>query len=240
MVYDWIEKAQKALFPASCILCGAAGDDGMDLCRGCRTELPFNRRACARCALPLPDAVPAGELLCGVCQRTPPGFDRCHIPLRYAYPLDQLISRFKFHGRLAEGRLLAGLLGDFLQRRLSCGLPELIIPVPLHASRVRKRGFNQALELARPLGRRFGCPVDSRIVVRNRPTRPQMELDGRARRKNIRGAFGLTAPLPARHVAIVDDVVTTGSTVNELAAVLRRGGAGRVDVWAVARRAENG
>ncbi len=237
MVYKWRKKIQLVTFPACCTLCGAEGDDGLDLCRGCRDELPFNRQACPRCALPLPDAVPE-DALCGQCQRAPPKFDRCYIPLCYGYPLDHLISHFKFRGKLAEGRLLSGLVGDFLVQQ-SCELPELIIPVPLHASRLRERGFNQALELARPLGRCFERPVERRIVIRNRPTPPQMELDKGARRKNVRGAFELTGQLRARHVAIIDDVVTTGSTVNELATVLRRGGAERVDVWAVARRAGN-
>jgi len=219
-----------------CILCGAEGYDGLDLCPGCLGDLPFNRHACQRCALPLPDAA-LKDALCGQCQKQPPKFDRCYAPLRYGYPLDHLISNFKFRDRLAQGHLLSGLLGNFLLQQ-QCELPELIIPVPLHVSRLRERGFNQALELARPLSKRFDLPIDSHLVIRNRATSSQMELDKRARRKNIRGAFELTGRLSARHVAIVDDVVTTGSTVNELAAILRRGGAERVDVWAVARRAD--
>jgi len=237
MVYNWHKKIQMMAYPAVCTLCGAAGDNGVDLCCGCRDDLPFNRHACQQCALPLPDAAPE-DALCGQCQRASPRFDHGYIPLRYAYPLDHLISNFKFRGKLAEGRLLSGLVGDFLVQQ-RCELPELIIPVPLHASRLRERGFNQALELARPLAKRFGLPVDSQMVVRNRATSSQMELSKKARRKNVRGAFELTRQLQAQHVAIMDDVVTTGSTVNELAAVLRRGGAGRVDVWAVARRADN-
>ncbi len=236
MVYNWHKKIQMMACPACCTLCGAAGDDGVDLCRGCRDDLPFNRHACQWCALPLPDVAPGGSL-CGQCQKEPPKFDRCYVPLRYAYPLDHLISNFKFRSKLAQGRLLAGLMADFLLQQ-SCELPELIIPVPLHASRLRERGFNQALELARPLAKRFGVPVESQAVVRNRATSSQMELSKKARRRNLRGAFELAGPLAARHIAIIDDVVTTGSTVNELATVLCRGGAEKVDVWAVARRAD--
>ncbi len=238
MVYKWTEFAQQLACPAVCILCGAKGHDGLDLCRGCLGDLPFNHHACQRCALPLPDAAPE-DALCGQCQRQPPKFDRCYAPLRYGYPLDHLISNFKFRDRLAQGHLLAGLLGNFLLQQQQCELPELIIPVPLHVSRLRVRGFNQALELARPLGKCFDLPIDNHLVIRNRATSSQMGLDKRARGKNIRGAFELKGKVLARHVAIVDDVVTTGSTVNELAAILRRGGAERVDVWAVARRADN-
>ncbi len=237
MVYNCSKIAQSLAYPALCTLCGDAGHEGADLCPGCWDDLPFNRHACRQCALPLPDMA-AENSLCGQCQKEPPEFDRCYAPLRYGYPLDYLISNFKFRSKLAQGRLLAELMADFL-RQQQCELPELIVPVPLHVSRLRERGFNQALELARPLARCFGLSVDARLAVRNRATLSQMELSKGARRKNIRGAFELMGQLVARHVAIVDDVVTTGNTVNELARVLRCGGAARVDVWAVARRADN-
>ena len=236
MVNKWIKNIQKLAYPAVCTLCGAEGHDGLDLCCGCLDDLPFNRHACQRCALPLPDVVPKGSL-CGQCQKQPPKFDRCYAPLRYAYPLDHLVSGLKFRSKLAHGNLLSRLVADHLMQQ-QCELPELIIPVPLHASRQRERGFNQALELARPLGKWFGLPIENSHVIRNRATSPQMGLDKQARRKNIRGAFELKRKLTARHVAIVDDVVTTGNTVNELATLLRRGGVERVDVWAVARRAD--
>lgn len=237
MVYNCSKIAQLLAYPAICTLCGDAGHEGVNLCLGCRDDLPFNRHACQQCALPLPD-VAAKNAFCGQCQKQPPKFDRCYAPLRYAYPLDHLISNFKFRSKLAQGQLLAGLMADFLLHQ-QCELPELIIPVPLHVSRLRERGFNQALELARPLARRFNRPVDSRLAVRNRATLPQMELSKKARCKNVRGAFELIGQLEVRHVAIIDDVVTTGSTVNELATVLRRGGAERVDIWAIARRADS-
>jgi len=237
MVYKWINNIQRLAYPAVCTLCGAKGDGELDLCRGCMDELPFNHHACHQCALPLPDAVSTGSL-CGQCQREPPKFDRCYAPLCYAYPLDHLVSGLKFRSKLAHGNLLSRLMGDFL-RQEQCELPQLIIPVPLHTSRLRERGFNQALELARPLGKSFALPVDQHLVIRNRATSPQMELDKKARCRNIRGAFEVMGKLQVRHVAIVDDVVTTGNTVNELAAILRRAGAEKVDVWAVARRADS-
>ncbi len=235
MVYNWLKNIQKLTYPDVCSLCGAEGHDDLDLCQGCRDDLPFNHPACQQCALPLPDVVPKGAV-CGHCQKQRPKFDRCYAPLRYAYPLDHLVSSLKFRSKLAHGRLLSRLLGDFLVQQ-QCELPDLIIPVPLHASRLRARGFNQALELARPLAKRFDLPIDNQAVIRHRATSPQMGLDQKARRKNIRGAFELKGERLPQHVVIIDDVVTTGNTVNEMATVLRRGGAERVDVWAVARRA---
>lgn len=235
MVYNWLKTIQALAYPATCVLCGAPGREGRDLCRGCQDSLPHNRHACRLCALPLPATAPAGSL-CGQCQQRPPRFDRCLAALRYEHPLDHLVSGLKFRDKLVYGRLLSGLLGDFLEQR-GHELPQLLIPVPLHPSRQRERGFNQALELARPLARRFGIPVDIRALSRDRATAPQSGLDKKERRRNIRGAFRLREGLAARHIAIVDDVVTTGNTVDELAGVLRRGGAARVEVWAVTRRA---
>ena len=117
-------------------------------------------------------------------------------------------------------------------------MPELLLPVPLHPKRLRERGFNQALEIARPLGRRFQIPVEARACRRIRATRPQSELALAERRGNLRGAFAVRGALTARHLAIVDDVVTTGATVSALARVLLRQGVQRVDVWAVARRGQ--
>ena len=235
MVYDWPDYIQALAYPATCILCGAPGEKDRDLCRGCHQDLPHNHHPCRHCALPLPDAAPPGSV-CGECQKRPPLFDRCHAALAYEYPADHLISGLKFHGRLSYGRLMADLLGRHLQQGNS-GLPGLIIPVPLHPSRLRERGFNQALELARPLSRLFEIPIDSTSCIRSRATEPQSGLDKKARRRNIRGAFEVRENLETRHVALVDDVVTTGSTVNELARLLRRHGVEQITVWAVARRA---
>lgn len=235
MVYNWLNRIQGLIYPATCILCGDAGEGNRDLCRGCHQDLPHNRHPCRHCALPLPDTAPPGAL-CGECQKRPPLFDHCHAALSYESPVDHLISGLKFHSRLSHGRLMGDLLGQYLRQRDS-DPPELIIPVPLHPSRLRERGFNQALELALPLGQLFDIPIDSTSCVRTRATEPQTGLDKKARRRNMRGAFEITGRLKARHVALVDDVVTTGNTVNELARLLHRQGVKAVDIWAVARRA---
>ncbi len=233
MVYHWLVSALQCLYPPTCLLCGAAGHRGMDLCPGCVRDLPANHNPCRRCALPLPVAAGAYPL-CGQCQREAPVFEHCHGALCYERAVRHLVGRLKFDGKLAYGRLLSQLLGDYLETR-GARLPELLLPVPLHPRRLRQRGFNQALELAQPLGRRFHIPVDARACVRDRATRPQAELELAERRRNLRGAFTLSGTLSARHVAIVDDVVTTGSTVSALTRVLLRHGVQRVDVWTVAR-----
>lgn len=222
------------LLPARCLLCGAAGHDDLDLCRDCAAELPRNRVCCARCALPL--ALPAA--LCGRCQRRAPPWDGAWAPFRYGWPVDRLESRFKFGGDLAAGRSLAAL---WLRESRPVSLPDLILPVPLHRVRLRQRGHNQALELARPLARALGLPLRHDLLSRPRATAPQSELDAVARRRNVRGAFALHPDAePPAHVAIVDDVMTTGSTLAECARLLRKAGASRIDVWVLARAPATG
>jgi ComF family protein len=140
----------------------------------------------------------------------------------------------KFHGRLADARLLGELFLASLDPAVH-PLPECLIPVPLHPVRLRERGFNQALELARPISQQLNLPLEPHIVQRRLHTRPQSELSGTTRRLNLRHAFHLAAPVPYRHVALIDDVVTTASTLNELARVLRQTGVKTIQIWAIAR-----
>lgn len=175
-------------------------------------------------------------LICGACRRRPPPFFATTAALRYAEPADRLILDLKFRGRLPAARLLGTLLAEAVA---DAEPPEALLPVPLHPARLRERGFNQALELARPLARRLDRPLPIDAVRRIRATPPQTGVDRHGRRRNIRNAFALRRPLPWRHVAIVDDVMTTGSTVAELAGLLRRNGVERVQVW-VAARAQRG
>lgn len=222
-----------SLFPPTCVLCGAPGAAGIDLCAGCAAELPWNRHCCPRCALPFDGPGPGGAL-CGPCQRRAPPYERCIAPLRYATPVPTLVGAAKFRGRLNAVRLLAQLLAQALPL-VGESLPEVLVPVPLHRARLAERGYNQALEIALALGRALALPVDQGCCERVLATSPQAGLDEASRRRNMRGAFSARSPLGWRHLAILDDVVTTGSTVEELTRVLRRAGAERVVVWAVAR-----
>lgn len=217
------------LLPPRCLLCSARGVAGIDLCAECCIELPRNLVCCKRCALPLA----AAAELCGECQRHPPPWDAAWAPFRYGWPLDRLESRYKFSADLAAGRVLSTL---WHREPRPLELPQLLVTVPLHRRRLRQRGYNQALELARPLAKSLAVPLRHDALKRLRPTEAQTELDALGRRKNVRGAFALHRGdrLPA-HVAIVDDVMTTGATLGECARVLRRAGVQRVDVWALAR-----
>jgi len=234
MVYSWSRKILDLIYPPHCTLCGDSGHAGLELCPACLADLPHNRLCCSICALPLPGS-DAHALVCGECQRKRPAFDQCLAPFRYEGRIRELIARFKFRGDLATGRLLSTLLGNFLAEA-DLGGVEALIPVPLHPSRLHERGYNQALELARPLVRRLGVTLLPLACRRARATPPQSGLDQRERRRNLRGAFETTSPINARHLVVLDDVMTTGTTVGELAKVLKRAGAQRVDVWALARR----
>lgn len=228
-VDGWLGNVGRVLFPPACALCGENGADGRDLCAGCAAELPFNRSCCARCALPLGTAA----LLCGECLRRLPPFDAAIAPLRYAWPLDRLVTRFKFSVDLAVGRVLAELMLDAVCA--ASGGVDLLVPVPLHLQRLRERGFNQALELARPLARALRLELGHRTLARARATPAQSGLAAPARRRNVRGAFEARGDLAGRRIALVDDVVTTTATVRECARMLKRAGAAYVEVWAVAR-----
>jgi ComF family protein len=228
LVDGWWDRCERWLCPPCCVLCG--GEGGVrDLCRACEEDLPYNEPACPRCAVP----TPTGEL-CGTCRARPPRWDGAFSLLRYAYPADGLIKALKYRHRLAVGRVLGGLMAERLS---GSPPPDLIVPVPLHPSRECERGFNQATELARPVAAMLGVRMDTDLVRRLLATPSQSGLDRRARRHNLRRAFAVRRTLEGEHVAIVDDVVTTGATAAELVATLRRAGARRIEIWSGARAA---
>lgn len=228
-LYNWSHVVQSWLYPPRCSLCGAPGQPAYDLCPPCHHELPHNTHPCRQCGLPLQGS---GSHLCGRCLKKAPPFDRAVIPLRYEPPLDRLILALKFHQGLAHARLLGALLADAVEA--SDSRPQLIIPVPLHPRRLRERGYNQALEIARPVAARLAIPLSLDGVRRTRHTETQTRLKYKERHKNMRGVFAVDGAMP-KHVAVVDDVVTSGSTVSALARALKRAGVERVEVWAVAR-----
>ncbi len=227
-VDQWLRQAARTLFSPRCLLCAEAGHAGRDLCAACTRALPWNRSACLRCAIPLPHLD-----VCGACLQKPPPVRETHAALVYGFPLDRLVPRFKFHRDLAAGRLLAELM---VEGFADLPRPDALVPVPLHRDRLRQRGYDQALELAKPLARVLRMPLLADALVRTRATAPQSELDAGARQRNLRRAFAVRdgAAMPA-HVALVDDVMTTGATLHAAAKILRRAGAVRVDAWVCAR-----
>ncbi|MDE2139810.1 MAG: ComF family protein [Gammaproteobacteria bacterium] len=234
MVYGWLAGASRRLYPPYCLLCSRPSRSRRELCNDCARDLPWNRHACPHCALPVP--AETGAALCGACLRSPPLWDSAASPLVYDWPLDQLLQRFKFTGDLATGQLLGELLAEFLMC-LPMAKPDLLIPIPLHSARLRERGFNQALELAHPVSRRLHLRLDNRACLRRMNTAVQSKLDAKERRRNLRDAFEVRTSLRGVHVAVLDDVVTTGATVGALSRALREAGAARITVWSLARAA---
>ena len=224
-----IKSAQECLFPRLCALCGASGQWGRELCSGCVQDFPVIKVACSQCGAPLPVSG-----VCGRCQRRPPAFASTIAVFHYLPPLDGLVKRLKFKDDLYLARLLGGLMADRLAAP-DIPVPDMIVPVPLHPRRLRERGFNQALELARPIADRLAVPLDWQHVIRSRATDPQSDLPAKLRSRNVKGAFAVPAEFTGQRIAIVDDVMTTGHTVNELSLALRRKGVTDISVWVCAR-----
>lgn len=222
----------RAIMPERCAFCGTrTGSPECGLCNGCRDDLPWLEHACERCAQPLPGSLASG-LVCGACQNRNSPVARTVAPLLYQFPVDAGLKALKFRRKLYYGPMFAGLL----LRALSPLRDDVdaVLPVPLHWRRLAARGFNQATELGRPVARSLDLPLLAN-VVRHRPTGFQTGLSARARESNLAHAFTVQRPVAARHVLIIDDVVTTGATTRHLAAALLRSGARKVSVAAVAR-----
>jgi ComF family protein len=228
-VYIWLKNKQ------SCLLCDETTDTPFPICTACETELPWLGDQCQDCALPLA----MSGLSCAQCTLHPPAFNEVAAPWLYQFPVDSLITRFKHHGNWPMGRLMAQLLGQFLQHHFDENLPrpDLLLPVPLATKRLRQRGYNQAAMLADWLGTQLQIPVDDRLILRPLETPAQQGLDAKARKRNLRGAFALAdeTKIKGRHVALVDDVLTTGSTADVIARLLNKAGARRVDIYCLAR-----
>ena len=224
----WHRSARRA-WPSHCLACGGRGADGRDLCCACLAGLPWLQHACRQCALPLP--TPGS--VCGECLRSPPPLDAIHAGFLYAAPLDRLLPRFKFHGDLAAGRLLAALMCE-----TAPSLPPdaAIVPVPLHRKRLRMRGYDQALELAKPLARACARPLRDDLLHRARATSAQSRLHADQRKRNLRDAFRVerVSNLPPC-VLLIDDVMTTGATLHAAAKALLKCGVTRVEAWVCAR-----
>lgn len=221
------------LITPTCLLCLEPGQaPALDLCAGCEADLPRTGRGCAICATPV--AGPA--IACSGCLARRPAFDAVLAPYRYEFPLVELVHRLKYGGQVAIARILGTLLARRIAER---GPPavDAIIPVPLHAAREAKRGYNQAGEIARFAGEILSLPVARNLATRVRATEEQAALPAIVRRINVSGAFAARDAMMPPAIAIVDDVLTTGSTVDALARELKRAGCRRVEVWAVARAA---
>jgi ComF family protein len=225
---------EKILLPYHCVLCHEKAND-RDLCAACALELPpiQKHKSCQQCAMPL-----NGETTerCGACQKNPPAYDRTIALFYYQEPITHMLRQFKFHDKLLYGKLFSTLLIEKINIELPAeDLPELLLPIPLHASRLSERGYNQALELAKPLAKALKIKLNYRDLIRTRSTQQQATTEKEERYTNVKGAFSLDKTLTAQHVALIDDVITTGHTVNECAKILKHQGIKKVTVFSVAR-----
>jgi ComF family protein len=216
------------LIPDQCRLCGTGSERG-GYCRDCAAALPRHPIQCRACGVPI-----AREGLCGRCQQDPPPIDETIAPFQYAPPVSDAIQQLKYHRKLACGRDLGILLARELEARLP-ELPDVLVPVPLHWKRLFNRGFNQAIEIAGPVSRSLNIPIDTSLVQRRLDTAHQVGLTPAQRRRNIRRAFACPERSLFRSAAILDDVVTSGATVAEVARCLRASGVDYVAVWALSR-----
>jgi len=222
-----LRRSLDALLPRHCQACEGPAER-LALCATCICALPWNDGACIGCALPM-----AQSGLCPACARRTPPYDSAWAAFRLEPPIQHSIHALKYHADFAQARLLGTLMAEQAMQRAT--LPHLLMPVPLHPGRLRHRGYNQALEIARVISRMAHVPLRADAAVRRRATEDQIGQSAAARRRNMRGAFALREPLHGRNVALIDDVMTTGATLAELARSCRRAGAARIEVWAAAR-----
>jgi len=216
----------QVLFKQNCILCTSATKSKLGLCSDCLNELPYSpTSSCPQCGLS------SNGLMCGSCLNSPPDFDSTHAVLIYAFPIDAMMQRYKYSSMLH----LSQMFGQLLAQRINLDNVDLIIPMPMHPARLKERGFNQALEIAKILTKNNKEKLDYRRSIRQKLTPPQASLQFKERVKNIKGAFQVNRDLTGKRVAIVDDVMTTGASLNELAKTLKKAGASHVECWVVAR-----
>jgi ComF family protein len=219
-------------FPYTCVLCHGKSERALDLCLDCEQDLPLVKNVCRYCGIHLDGDIK----VCGRCLKNPPPFDYTFALCYYQHPITQLVTNLKFHHQLINAKILGELMAERLVK--SRDLPECIIPVPLHSKRLKERGFNQSLEIARPIARSLKIPIDIKSCKRIRHTEAQTIIPAKLRKKNIKNAFKVDESFNAKHVAIVDDVVTTGNTISELSRMLRKVGVERIEVWCCARTAK--
>lgn len=225
-----LNKLLNWLLPPCCDLCHSQLADGR-LCQACQSSVLKTTPCCQVCQASLEISG-----TCGECISLQPAFDKVYALGDYKDSLAKLITGLKFQAKLQQGRALSALWCEALPRWYQDDtLPSLIIPVPLHKKRLRERGFNQSLEIAKPIAKYFKIQLDKFSCIRSKATKPQLSLPQKERRKNVANAFVMRKIIQAQHVAILDDVFTTGHTANALARLLKQQGVRRIDVWCCAR-----
>ena len=222
------------LLPSFCLLCSDSHSSSSQLCSGCQQDLPFNTHACRHCALPVTE----GSQFCGSCLTKPPAYDRCISPFRYEPPVADFIHAFKYRRDFASGGLLAELLVQGLKEHYaSSAWPDLLIPVPMHWRRLWVRGFNHSTQLSKSIHRQLKSEItfNPGLLKRVKASTPQSQLNAKERQRNLKGAFKASKQCRGLRIALLDDVITTGSTIDACCDALKKSGAMEVDVWSIAR-----
>ena len=235
MVNEWISFNQSRFLPQHCELCGGRSDLNALICDGCLKDLPILSAACEQCGIQLDEH--QDSKLCGACQSDPPSFALTRCLFTYQYPVDRLVQRFKFGEQLILARLFGELMGRSMRAYYAESeyFPQGLLPVPLHPNRLRERGFNQAFELAKFCKMTSGIPILDNCCVRVKDTSHQPGLSRAARRTNLRGAFKITSTHVPKRIALIDDVLTTGTTCETLSQALIKAGVESVHLWCIAR-----
>lgn len=228
-----IKSLIKFFWPNHCVVCREETKRDGVLCGECELNLPRNKTVCFQCGVNLDSGHQANY--CGQCLADPPSFQQTVSFFRYTHPLDQWITQLKFNQKLLYGNLLGKLFAyEMAKSRTPDSFPNILLPMPLHENRLKSRGFNQALEIAKPISKILKIPIDYRSAQRIKNTQAQSLLSASERKENLKKAFAVKNKLPL-HVAIIDDVMTTGTSVRELSKILKKSGVERIEVWCLAR-----
>lgn len=227
-----IKKLLSWLLPYTCILCGNFSHREQDLCASCYQDLPTPLNACHTCAAPL-----SVGTTCGQCLQQKHPFNATYVLFDYQAPIDRLLLELKFNQALINARVLGELMAEKIHSTWykNNPLPDVMIPIPLHTTRLKERGYNQAIEIARPIAKFHRLPINIRACQRIKPTAPQAMLTATERENNVKQAFNSQARFDGQHIAVIDDVITTGNTVREFCHLLKNQGARHIDVWCCAR-----
>jgi ComF family protein len=217
---------KSSLFQQACLLCSANNGGDFGICTDCLNDLPHHTASCPQCGL-----LSFEGQLCGACIASPPDFDLTKAVFTYTYPISQVLQQYKYNQQL----FLAETFAELILHNLQAKNIDLIIPMPLHPSRLQERGFNQSLEIARCIGKHLNVAINSQAVSRIKHSPPQASLPFKERVKNMKGAFTCHEDLSGLRIALIDDVMTTGASLNALAKAVKSKGAAHVECWLIAR-----
>lgn len=211
-----------------CLCCGYQKTHKLGFCLGCYHDLPHIKTPCLQCGLPLTANTPC------FCKAEDWPFAACLSAFEYQFPINKLLFQYKSQARLALCESFAQALTNQVKKQQQV-LPQVLMPVPLHTSKLKQRGFNQSLELAKVLSKQLHIPIDYHSLQSSHQTTQQKSLNKQQRLANVQTNYALTRPLSVTHIALIDDVITTGATTKTLAYLLREHGATHIQAWSIAR-----